>query len=192
MLNGSALYPAPKIGHSPRTEQLQLGFTPICKHGSLVTTCLHTIVGKHAHFEKRGPKTPGLIILEHELSDESVHAFIDNYPLIGANGWNPVSVAQLDGLKDPYQNVQETTLANSGILENYISPFIPSSTVPGTASTRTTSLSTVTSSTSPVPTTLATPDSSVEDNGSGLASNSASAMLTVTVAVLTGVLVSRL
>lgn len=140
-----------------------------------------------------GPKTPGLIILEHELSDESVRAFIDTYLLIGANGWNPVSVARLDGLTAPYQNAQGTISTTSGILKNvsYTSPFYPSSTVPRTASTRTTSFSTVTSRTSSIPSTLASPDSSVKGNGTGLASNSASAMLSLTVAVLTGVLVSR-
>jgi len=145
-----------------------------------------------------GPKTPGLIILEHELSDESVQAFIDNYPLIGANGWNPVSVAQLDGLKAPYQNAQGTTPTNAGVLENdpNTSPFYPSSTVPGTVSTSTTSLSTTTSSTSSAASTLATSGSSVKDNGAGagagLTSNSASTILTLTVAVFAGVLVSRL
>ena len=128
------------------------------------------------------------MILEHELSDESVQAFIDNYPLIGANGWNPVSVAQLDGLKAPYQNARETTPTNSGVLEHvYTSPLYPTPTVPRTASTSTTWLSTRTrSSTSSA---ASTPDNSVKGNGAGLTSNSA--VLTLTVAVLTGVLVSQ-
>lgn len=41
-----------------------------------------------------GPKSPGLIILEHELSDQSVQAFIDAYPLIEQNGWNMMSAAR--------------------------------------------------------------------------------------------------
>jgi len=44
-----------------------------------------------------GPKSPGLIILEHELSTESVQAFIDAYPLIKSNGWEARSVAELLG-----------------------------------------------------------------------------------------------
>jgi chitin deacetylase len=52
---------------------------------------------------------PGLIILEHELTDQSVQAFIDNYPLIDANNWKPVSVVELDGLDAPYQNAEGTT-----------------------------------------------------------------------------------
>ena len=44
-----------------------------------------------------GPKSPGLIILEHELSNYTVSAFIDAFPQIKSNGWNIVSVAELDG-----------------------------------------------------------------------------------------------
>jgi chitin deacetylase len=44
-----------------------------------------------------GPKSPGLIILEHELSTESVQAFVDAYPLIKSNGWDARSVAELLG-----------------------------------------------------------------------------------------------
>jgi len=50
-----------------------------------------------------GPKSPGLIILEHELSDQSVQAFIDNYPKMKANGWTVTSDARLSG-HHPYQN----------------------------------------------------------------------------------------
>ncbi|GBE79445.1 Chitin deacetylase [Sparassis crispa] len=51
-----------------------------------------------------GPKSPGLIILEHELTNGSVNAYMDVFPLIRQNGWDIVSVAQLDGLP-AYQNV---------------------------------------------------------------------------------------
>ncbi|KAJ7591010.1 carbohydrate esterase family 4 protein [Mycena floridula] len=45
-----------------------------------------------------GPKSPGLIILEHELTDMVVNTFIEAYPKIQANGWKIISVAQmLDG-----------------------------------------------------------------------------------------------
>ncbi|KAH9179608.1 carbohydrate esterase family 4 protein [Lactarius sanguifluus] len=138
-----------------------------------------------------GPKTPGLMILEHELSDGSVQAFIDNYPLIGANSWRPVSVAQLDGLNAPYQNAQGTngTVTASDIVDD-TSPSPPASIVSGTTLTRTTSLSTTTSSSSSATPTV-TPDNSAKSNGAGLASNSVSAVLMSTVAVLAGVLVSE-
>ncbi|KAH9060911.1 carbohydrate esterase family 4 protein [Lactarius vividus] len=136
-----------------------------------------------------GPKTPGLIILEHELSDDSVQAFIDNYPLIGANSWRPVSVAQLDGLNSPYQNAQGTngTVTTSDIVNTSPSPL--ASTVPGTTLTRATSSSSTSSSSSA--TSTVTPDSSAKSNGAGLASKSVSAVLMSTVAVLAGVLVSQ-
>ncbi|KAH9002195.1 carbohydrate esterase family 4 protein [Lactarius hatsudake] len=138
-----------------------------------------------------GPKTPGLIILEHELSDGSVQAFIDNYPLIGANSWRPVSVVQLDGLNAPYQNAQGTngTVTASDIVDD-TSPSPPASIVPGTTPTRTTSLSTTTSSSSSATSTV-TPDNSAKSNGAGLASKSVSVVLMSTVAVLAGVLVSH-
>lgn len=50
-----------------------------------------------------GPKNPGLIILEHELSNYTVDAFIQAYPLLKSNGWNVVSACQLDG-GSAYQN----------------------------------------------------------------------------------------
>ena len=50
-----------------------------------------------------GPKSPGLIILEHELSDQSVQAFISAYPEIKANGWRTMSQAEIPG-DSVYQN----------------------------------------------------------------------------------------
>jgi chitin deacetylase len=42
-----------------------------------------------------GPKNPGLIVLEHELTADTVQAFMDAVPNIQAAGWKMVSVAQL-------------------------------------------------------------------------------------------------
>lgn len=67
-----------------------------------------------------GPKTPGLIILEHEISDQSVQAFIDGYPIAKANGWNTMSLAALVGGGNVYQNA-----ANSS------SPVSPAAIVAG-------------------------------------------------------------
>ncbi|KAI0029315.1 hypothetical protein K488DRAFT_27819, partial [Vararia minispora EC-137] len=53
-----------------------------------------------------GAKSPGLIILEHELTNDTVAAFINTWPTAANNGWKPVSVAQLDGKQAPYQNAQ--------------------------------------------------------------------------------------
>jgi chitin deacetylase len=46
-----------------------------------------------------GPRSPGLIILEHEITPDDVTAFINMYPLIataaGGTPWQALSVAQL-------------------------------------------------------------------------------------------------
>ncbi|KDQ51243.1 carbohydrate esterase family 4 protein [Jaapia argillacea MUCL 33604] len=73
-----------------------------------------------------GPKTPGLIILEHELSDGAVDAFEAAYPLMVSNGWNLVSAARIrDG--SGWSNSTD----NGGV--------IPSSATPTTSSTSSTS-----------------------------------------------------
>ncbi|KAA1466513.1 glycoside hydrolase/deacetylase [Dentipellis sp. KUC8613] len=78
----------------------------------------------HTQFQQwtSGSKSPGLVILEHELNDATVQAFIDNFPLVKSNGWNVVSIAQMDNANKPYQNGDGTTgavtaadiLANAG------------------------------------------------------------------------------
>jgi len=50
-----------------------------------------------------GPKSPGLIVLEHELDDRSVQTFIDAYPKIKDNGWNMKSVVDCASAGSPYQ-----------------------------------------------------------------------------------------
>ncbi|KAJ7717003.1 carbohydrate esterase family 4 protein [Mycena metata] len=57
-----------------------------------------------------GPKSPGLIILEHELTNDSVASFVAAYPVMKSNGWNVVSLAQLVGNNASYQN----SASNSG------------------------------------------------------------------------------
>ncbi|KAJ7771364.1 hypothetical protein DFH07DRAFT_804088 [Mycena maculata] len=51
-----------------------------------------------------GPKSPGLIILEHELSNQSVAAFMAAYPVMKANNWNTTSVALIVQGTTAYQN----------------------------------------------------------------------------------------
>ncbi|KAH9482648.1 Chitin deacetylase [Psilocybe cubensis] len=50
------------------------------------------------------PKSPGLMVLSHELTDMMVYAFIKSFPEIGANGWRFSSLAK--ALEDgrPYQD----------------------------------------------------------------------------------------
>jgi len=82
-----------------------------------------------------GPKTPGLIILEHELGDYTVDAFIAAWPVIKANNWNIGSLAQVIGSGQAYQNAA-----------NGSSPVTPATIIPGDdAAFATTSTSTSTS-----------------------------------------------
>ncbi|KAI0774298.1 hypothetical protein C8Q74DRAFT_1218124 [Fomes fomentarius] len=55
-----------------------------------------------------GPKSPGLVILEHELNNITVGAFINAYPLIAQNGWKFESLARLANA-DVYQNAVDNT-----------------------------------------------------------------------------------
>ncbi|KAI9574858.1 carbohydrate esterase family 4 protein [Boletus coccyginus] len=78
-----------------------------------------------------GPKTPGLVILEHELSDLSVSSFISAYPLMVANGWKLVSLAQVDGL-GAYQNALDSTspVTPAQVGDPNIKPPLANTTVP--------------------------------------------------------------
>ncbi|KAF9451726.1 carbohydrate esterase family 4 protein [Macrolepiota fuliginosa MF-IS2] len=51
-----------------------------------------------------GPKSPGLVILEHEDSTDAVTCFKNAFPKIVAKGWKFVSLAQLLGNGQAYQN----------------------------------------------------------------------------------------
>ncbi|KAF8309356.1 glycoside hydrolase/deacetylase [Clavulina sp. PMI_390] len=63
------------------------------------------------------PKTPGLIILEHELSDNSVNAFMNSWQYLEAGGWKPISIPDAAnattgtgaGYTGWYQNAQDDT-----------------------------------------------------------------------------------
>ncbi|KAI0352932.1 glycoside hydrolase/deacetylase [Trametes cingulata] len=97
-----------------------------------------------------GPKSPGLIILEHELTNNTVGAFIQAFPLIQQNGWKFMSVAQLDG-GAVYQNSDsstgEVTPAAVAIADN-AGASAPASSA-ATSGTSTASSPAATSSTAP-------------------------------------------
>ncbi|KAF8655300.1 hypothetical protein AX16_003198 [Volvariella volvacea WC 439] len=56
-----------------------------------------------------GPKSPGLVVLEHESMDATVQAFINAYPLIQANGWTAASLARVVNGDRAYQNAQSSS-----------------------------------------------------------------------------------
>lgn len=68
-----------------------------------------------------GPKSPGLMILEHEINELQVSAFIDAFPMIAQNGWRFESLAQLyPEYGGPYQNAESndsTDVVPQGITE---------------------------------------------------------------------------
>lgn len=55
-----------------------------------------------------GPKSPGLIILEHEIAQDTVGVFIDSFPEIIQNGWKFESLARLIGNDQVYQNSKDS------------------------------------------------------------------------------------
>ncbi|KAG7090054.1 hypothetical protein E1B28_011672 [Marasmius oreades] len=95
----------------------------------------------------KGPKSPGLIILEHESSDNTVKAFMDTYPKIKSNGWQTKSLVALLENGEAYQNVKGDTVNPAEI---YVNPdggnSTSSSTTSGSSTSQpTNSKSTVTS-----------------------------------------------
>ncbi|KAF8575625.1 carbohydrate esterase family 4 protein [Ramaria rubella] len=70
-----------------------------------------------------GPKSPGLIILEHELTNSTAGAFINTYPTMKSNNWTAVSAVQLfDGA---YQNADDDV---SSVQSMDVGGTVPSST----------------------------------------------------------------
>ena len=67
-----------------------------------------TLESVEAGMEKvlSGPKTPGLNILEHEISADDVTAFIYSYPLMISNNWPVKSIPELTGA-NWYQNSKD-------------------------------------------------------------------------------------
>ncbi|KAF6762111.1 carbohydrate esterase family 4 protein [Ephemerocybe angulata] len=107
-------------------------------------------VASHLQQWISGPKSPGLVILEHEISDLSVGAFITAFPLIAQNGWKFMSLAETFG-DSPYLNADSSTSATVTKASILDGGDVTSSSSSSSTSTTTTSSSTSTSST-PTPT----------------------------------------
>ncbi|KAJ7579757.1 hypothetical protein C8J56DRAFT_1058775 [Mycena floridula] len=56
-----------------------------------------------------GLQDPGLMILEHELSDQSVASFMAAYPLMKSKGWKIGSAARLINSNGAYRNAAGPT-----------------------------------------------------------------------------------
>ncbi|KII95210.1 carbohydrate esterase family 4 protein [Plicaturopsis crispa FD-325 SS-3] len=119
-----------------------------------------------------GPKSPGLIILEHELSDESVQAFIDAYPVMKQHGWNTVSTAQLQG-PGAWLNAAADTgaVTPAGVVSggNGTTIALPASSTSSSSSSSSASSSGTTSSTAQSASKSATPGSGSAASTNGAA-----------------------
>ncbi|KAJ7599494.1 carbohydrate esterase family 4 protein [Mycena floridula] len=76
------------------------------------------IISGQMHTWLTGSKSPGLIILEHELSDKTVSAFIAAYPVMKSNGWQTESVLRLLS-SSAYRNSDgpSGTVVDAGIVD---------------------------------------------------------------------------
>ena len=86
-----------------------------------------------------GPKHPGLMILEHELNDQTVQAFMDAYPLMIQTGWKLESAADVDG-NSVYQNSKDGTSPvekAGGVINKSYTPPASSTTTSTTPATPT-------------------------------------------------------
>ncbi|KAF9263068.1 glycoside hydrolase/deacetylase [Marasmius fiardii PR-910] len=75
----------------------------------------------------KGPKSPGLIVLEHESANNTVKAFMDTYPKIKSNGWQIRSLVPLLANGDSYQNVKGDTVTPANIYVNSVNTTVTSS-----------------------------------------------------------------
>lgn len=97
-----------------------------------------------------GPKSPGLIILSHELTKQSVAGWITAFPLIAQNNWEMRSIPDLFG-EEWYFNAQNDTTPISETLSVGVTPTaVPASTTSSSASAATASASQTASSKSSI------------------------------------------
>ena len=83
-----------------------------------------------------GPKSPGLMILEHELDAQTVQAFINAYPTMISTGWKLESVAAING--NAYINSQDDNSPverANGVLLQTLTPPASSTSSSTTSST---------------------------------------------------------
>ncbi|KAK4703861.1 chitin deacetylase, partial [Phenoliferia sp. Uapishka_3] len=63
-----------------------------------------------------GPKSPGLIILEHELTSRSVGGFIRNFPTLKSQGWIPKAIPDIWSV--PWYNTAIAVGAGRGVVNS--------------------------------------------------------------------------
>ncbi|CEL59394.1 hypothetical protein RSOLAG1IB_03327 [Rhizoctonia solani AG-1 IB] len=98
------------------------------------TPATQTVSGATKVLQKAytGPKSPGLCILEHELSDQSVSIFMNTYPLIAQNGWTAKSIPDAVG-STYYLNAADNTspVTTVGVAQPVPTLIVSTSTTSG-------------------------------------------------------------
>jgi chitin deacetylase len=137
-----------------------------CLNGHGGSACPNTVPGKDyasvvtaVQQAIQRPKSPGVILLEHELTTESVQIFKDAYPQIKAAGWKTQTLSEAIG-KDWYANAKDGFTTPTPVKGMIVSENHPASSS-SSSSTSTTPTSSTTSSSS---TTTTSPTSSTTTN----------------------------
>ncbi len=82
-----------------------------------------------------GPKSPGLVILEHELTEDTVQAFMNAYPVMKSNGWEIESLALIES-DSAYQNSDGTGDDSTVQFGDILGDFSTSTSASSTTSAR--------------------------------------------------------
>ena len=99
------------------------------------TISLSTVEASLKSFYSK-PKSPGLIILEHELYPQTVQVFMEHYPQMLSTGWEVVSQAQMFD-DDWFQNgtAQAPNVTNGAFSVSSATPTSSSSTTSDASTT---------------------------------------------------------
>lgn len=126
-----------------------------------ITAGTQTVAGATKILQKAytGPKSPGLCILEHELSTQSVGVFIDNYGLIAQNGWTPKSIPDAVGASWYLNAVDDT----GAVTPLDVAAPVPSGAAAGTGSSSSSNSTAAASGSASTTATAAAASSSTSD-----------------------------
>lgn len=122
-----------------------------------------------------GSKSPGVILLEHEIRAPSLSIFQEYYPTLRDNGWTPEPIGNFDQAKVWYANGVNASTPTTGqtgvLLANQVSATSSSSSS-STSSTSAASMTTVTQSSQ---TTTSTASASAASQNEGTTSSTSGA-----------------
>jgi hypothetical protein len=126
-----------------------------------------------------GAKSPGIILLEHEIEAPSLSIFQEYYPTLRDNGWTPEPIGNFDQAQAWYANALNastpTTEQTGMLVANQVSATSSSSSSSSTSSSSASSMTTVTSSSSGAQTTSATTSGTAASQSEGTTSSTSGA-----------------